>query len=267
MTEDEVAERCDALGWATTPVSAVLRAWAGHARTTARSVVSDPAFAHWHQCEGTWFVGVDALPNTEDGRVGDSSPLRAADLGPLGRLTGPLPALHRAQLSVTYPGYPKPREGEGEAAFRYRRNRDAAHVDGVLATGPDRRRRVQEPHAFILGLPLTCADPEASPLVVWEGSHRIMRAAFVQAFEGHVRNSWSDLDVTDAYQAARREVFETCRRVPVIVPPGGAFLLHRLALHGVAPWLAGAEADPDGRMIAYFRPPMPGGVPAWLDLA
>ena len=38
-------------------------------------------------------------------------------------------ALHPAQLSVIYPGYPKPRVGESEAAGRYRAKRDAAHLD------------------------------------------------------------------------------------------------------------------------------------------
>lgn len=266
MPERTVKDDFAMLGWAVGPANTALKDWAVHALKTARTVVTDPAMAHWHQCEGTWFVGVDALPNAADGRVGASAPLRRADLHPLGHITGPLPALHNAQLSVTYPGYPRPREGESDAAFRYRRNRDAAHVDGVLATGSARRRRVQEPHAFILGLPLTRADPEASPLVVWEGSHHIMRAAFTQVFEGYARDTWSEVDVTEAYQAARREVFETCRRVPVLAAPGSALVLHRLALHGVAPWEDGAKADPDGRMIAYFRPPMPGGVSAWLDL-
>jgi hypothetical protein len=48
-------------------------------------------------------------------------------------------------------------------------------------------------------------------------------------------------------------------------PPGCAYLLHRLTLHGVAPWDASAQAAPEGRLIAYFRPPMPGGARAWVD--
>jgi len=38
-----------------------------------------------------------------------------------------------------------------------------------------------------------------------------------------------------------------------------------MTLHGVAPWSQNASAGPDGRMIAYFRPEMSGGVPAWLS--
>ena len=253
-------------GWAAIAPDAGREAWRVAARIAAQRAVRDPELAHWHQCEGTWFVGVDALPNAPDGRLPDGPALTTTALGPLGRLTGPLPDLHPAQLSVIYPGYPKPRLGEGEAAFRYRRNRDAAHVDGVMATGPDRRRKVQEPHAFVLGLPLTEASADAAPMVIWEGSHQIMRAAFSAAFANHPPETWADIDVTDVYQAARREVFERCPRVAIHVPPGGAFLLHRLALHGVGPWGAAATASRDGRMIAYFRPLMPGGVPAWVNL-
>ncbi len=72
------------------------------------------------------------------------------------------------------------------------------------------------------------------------------------------------MDVTEAYHAARREVFETCARVVVHARPGEAYLIHRLALHGVAPWRAGAKAPPEGRMIAYFRPEI--GSPAdWIE--
>ena len=70
--------------------------------------------------------------------------------------------------------------------------------------------------------------------------------------------------MTEVYQAARREVFETCARVELPLKVGEVVLLHRLCLHGIAPWTEGAEAAPEGRMIAYFRPEMPGGVGAWL---
>ena len=45
---------------------------------------------------------------------------------------------HKAQLSVIFPGYPKPRIGDSEAAFEYRRKRDAAHVDGLLPIGEEK---------------------------------------------------------------------------------------------------------------------------------
>ncbi len=247
-------------GWARYPADPRILAWAKAAHRVAVGVAEDPGMqARWLQCEGTWFVGVDALPSATDGSVG-GVPLAGTVIDALGAL----PPLHPAQLSITYPGYPRPREGESEAGFRYRLKRDAAHVDGITAEGAERRRMIREPHAFILGLPLTRCAPEASPLVVWEGSHVILRAALSEALAPQDPQDWGQVDVTEAYQAARRKVFETCPRVPVPVIPGEALLLHRLTLHGVGPWAEGAFAPPEGRMIAYFRPPMAGGAEAWL---
>lgn len=241
-------------GWALFPAEAALREWAGEARVAAFARTSDPAQrAQWLDCEGTWFVGVDTLPNDADGRVGASAPLSCAALDAARALYGALP-LHPGQVSVTYPGYPRPRTGETEAAFRYRLNRDAAHVDGLLPVGDARRRKLHERHAYILGLPLTDTDEGASPMVVWEGSHEIMRRAFLAALEGTSPEHWHGIDLTEVYTAARREAFETCRRVTVQGPPGTAYLVHRLALHGVAPWQDGASVPPEGRMVAYFRP-------------
>jgi hypothetical protein len=112
-----------------------------------------------------------------------------------------------------------------------------------------------------LGLPLNLSD--ASPLVVWEGSHLILQAALREALAPHKPETWGDVDVTQAYTAARRRIFDTCPRIPLQVRPGEATLLHRLTLHGVAPWEAGATAPPEGRIIAYFRPLM-GSVQDWL---
>ncbi len=253
-------------GWARFGVDPAVADWVRHALPLAQAAVQDPALSHWRQCEGTWFVGVDALPNDSRGRVGGSQPLAGEAVDFISRHFGPMPELHRAQVSVVYPGYPRPRDGETDTAFRYRRNRDAAHVDGILAVGPDRVRKILEPHAFILGLPLTSASSDAAPLVVWEGSHAVMRAAFTQALKAADPRDYADIDVTEAYKIARRRVFETCRRVELPAQPGEAILLHRLALHGVAPWAETARAGPDGRMIVYFRPECPGGVVDWLNL-
>ncbi len=248
-------------GWTRFAADPATRAWAAAAHEAGRAVLADPAQrATWLQCEGTWFVGVDALPTAPDGSIG-GVPLAGAAPEAL----APLPDLHPAQLSITFPGYPRPRAGESEAGFRYRLKRDAAHVDGVLAEGAARRRRIREPHAWILGLPLTEADAGASPLVAWEGSHLVMRDALRGALAGHPPETWGEVDVTDAYQAARRRCFETCRRVELPAAPGEALLLHRLTLHGIAPWAEGAQAPPEGRMVAYFRPRIMGGAEAWLS--
>lgn len=249
-----------AQGWRRFAHDPALAEWVHAVRPYALKALDDPALSHWMQCEGTWFVGVDALANDATGAVAGSGPLRGLAVDAIAQLYGPVAPLHRAQLSTVFPGYPQPRAGESDAAFRYRRTRDGAHVDGLLAEGPERRRFLREPHAWILGLPLSEAAPGAAPLVVWDGSHRIMGDAFRAALAGQ----GEETDVTDAYQAARRQVFATCTRRTLPARPGEAILLHRHLLHGVAPWQDGASAPSEGRMIAYFRPELVGGLTDWL---
>lgn len=242
------------LGYLRFPAERAVEAWAAHARGFAAAAARDPAQAHWLRCGGTWFVGVDALPNDAQGRVGGGPQLGGMAMDFIARdlrLTLPL---HRAQVSICYPGYPQPSAEESPTAYQFRLKRDAAHVDGLLADGPEKRRYVKEPHAYILGLPLTRQSDDAAPLVVWEGSHLIMREMFRETFAGHAPEEWHMLDVTEPYQAARRQVFATCRRIELAANPGEATLLHRHLLHGVAPWGEKATAPDDGRMIAYFRP-------------
>ena len=106
-------------------------------------------------------MSVEKTFRKDYGSLGDT-PLNGAVIGDL----SPLPELHPAQVSAVYPGYPKPRQGESDAAFRYRLNRDAAHVDGLLAIGPERRRMLRERHAYILGLPLTECSETAAPMTI-----------------------------------------------------------------------------------------------------
>ncbi|OSQ50715.1 hypothetical protein [Marivita geojedonensis] len=234
--------------------------WAVAARHVAERVTRDPAMrAQWLQCEGTWFVGVDALRSDPQGTVA-GVPLA----GPAVDRIGQRQDLHPAQLSVTYPGYPRPRAGESDVAFRYRLNRDAAHMDGLLAEGSPKRRFLRERHDWILGLPLTETSPGASPLVVWDGSHHILQAALTDAL-GHLPEAdWPVTDITDIYQAARKRVFSECRRISLFSRPGEAVLLNPFLLHGVAPWQHSAIAPAAGRMVAYLRPESPekGGI--WL---
>ena len=239
-------------GWTVLPANPARLAWVASALAAARAVLA--AGGEW-RCGGTWFPGVDALPNDADGRIGDGTL-------PEGLPDAPRP-LHRAQLSVTRPGYPQSWPGEGEAAFGYRLRRDAAHLDGLLPIGPDRRRHLREPHAWIAGIALTKADPGAAPLVVWEESHRAMRAALASALKGHDPAEWGAVDLTETYQSARRSVFERCARREIPLLPGEMVVMHRHLLHGIAPWQAGAQAAPEGRMIAYFRPCLP-TLAGWL---
>ncbi|MBL4929378.1 hypothetical protein [Fuscibacter oryzae] len=210
------------------------------------------------RCGGTWDVGLDLLPNEPDGSIGGVAfPWAALGLTPQ--------PLHRAQLSTVYPGYPQPSDEETEAAYRFRLTRDAAHLDGLLAIGPDRQRMVKEPHGWILGIPLNDCSADAAPLVAWQGSANILRAALLAAFGDSPPEQWGDIDVTAAYTAARRQIFETCPRVELPTRPGEATLMHRLTLHGVAPWAKGATAPAEGRIIAYFRPVM-GSVQEWVGV-
>ncbi len=196
---------------------------------------------------GTWFVGLDALPNAADGSVAG-----VALQGPWQDMV-PTPATwHPAQVSGVFPGYPGRDAGDTDAGFRYRRDRGAAHLDGLLAEGPAKRRFLREPHGFILGLPLDGC--RAAPLLVWPGSHQIMGDALRGAIGACDPGA---VDLTDAYVAARREVFDTIAPVPVRADPGGAILLHRHLLHGIDIWRDAEAGGAKQRLIAYFRPLFP----------
>lgn len=221
------------------------RSWAVAAGTLARSLSNQPEHRLRNLRHGkTWFVGVDLLPNDANGAIADI-PLR-------GPWQAHLPVhrpLHRAQVSIVYPGYPRQDPEESEANHRYRVRRRAAHMDGLLPEGPERRRYPREFHAYVLGVHLDgCSQ---APTVYWRGSHRIMGQAMRAAIAG--RDS-AQVDVTEAYHAARRHVFETCEMVPLDgATVGASFLMHRFTLHGTEPWEA-ATQEGESRMIAFLRP-------------
>lgn len=250
-------------GWVSFPYEDRVARWTQKAFELAEERVRDPQEAEWLRCGGTWFVGVDTLPNDARGCVAGGMALSGTALDAAEAIYGQIP-LHRGQVSVIYPGYPKPYDGESESAFGFRLRRDAAHVDGLLPVGECRRRHLMERHAYLLGLPLTECSADASPLTVWENSHHMMRRAFEEALSGTPQEDWDQVDLTDIYKETRRAVFERCKRVLVPARPGEAYLVHRLALHGVAPWQDGAQAPEAGRMIVYFRPEWPTLTDAWL---
>lgn len=255
-------ETFHAQGWLRFPFDAKIAEWAAHALPHALRSAGDAAFAHWLRCGGTWFVGVDALPNDASGRVA-GGPVLSGTVIEFLRGLGLERPLHPAQVSVCYHGYPKPYDAESAAAFSYRVKRDAAHVDGLHGEGPARRRFLKEPHAWILGLPLNRVDARAAPLTVWSGSHIIMKRCFEEVYGLVPPERWPEIDITEAYQAARRKVFDSCARVPLPVKPGEATLLHRHLLHGVAPWPEDVPSTEHGRVIAYFRPEW-GSMDEWL---
>lgn len=254
-------------GWVAFPHDRTVARWVDGARQVADRLIEDPEIsARWTRCGGTWFAGVNVFPNDRLGGIEGEVPALSGPAIDFVRSELGLSGFDwdRAQISVCFEGYPRPSEDESDANFRYRLNRDAAHVDGLLRD-KDRRRRPSETHGFVLGLPLGTADPLAAPLVVWEGSHEIMREAFRKRLDAGIQpEDWRRQDVTDAYVAARKACFETCKRTVVTAQPGEAYLVHRLALHGVAPW---TSARSGSRAIAYFRPdPYPNApMTWWLD--
>ena len=242
-------------GWIVFPPEEAVMDWVNEVQKPALATAEDPKFSQWHRCQGTWFVGVNVLGNDAAGRVQGGAAFRGAVKYFLDRhLAFGDYGFDAGQVSIIYPGYPKPREGESQAAFAFRRDRDAAHVDGLHPSGVDAARHQNEFQALLLGVSITMADERAAPLVVWEGSHRIMAQLYRKAFDNIAAYDWPKVDLTAAYHAARRQIFASCKRQIVHVPLGGAYLVHRFALHGVAPWQDDALVDPKGRAIVYFRP-------------
>ncbi|MGI9383348.1 MAG: hypothetical protein ACR2PO_09345 [Methyloligellaceae bacterium] len=252
-------------GWRHFSYDRALAAWVSQTLPTAREAVAAPENSHWLRCGGTWFAGVNVLPNDAQGAVRNGTEIvgKVVDF-----IHDVLKLKHfawdRAQVSVCYPGYPKPMARESEAAYRYRRDRDAAHVDGLVREGQRRRRHLREHHGFLLGIPMIETNAGASPFVIWEGSHEVIRKAFAAQFKCMPPERWDEVDVTEIYHAARRKIFDTCRRTEIVARPGEAFLVHRFALHGTARWRDTEHAGPDGRMIVYFRPEI-GASGDWLN--
>jgi hypothetical protein len=251
-------------GWCQFDFDPLLFEWVESALAPARETVCAESNARWYRYQNTWFAGVNVLPNDVQGEIGNSGPLqgRAVDFIETGLGLRNF-AWDAAQISVCFPGYPQPMDGESSAKGRFRRERDAAHVDGLLPVGEERRRHLREHHGFILGIPMVQFSSGASPFVVWEKSHEIMRDYFTRRFSDIPPDQWGDIDLTEVYHEARKQAFENCKRVEIHARPGEAFLAHRLVLHGMAPWREDAEAGDDGRMICYFRPD-PFGPGEWL---
>lgn len=254
-------------GWAKFPCERSVLEWLEVAGAAAVAASEDAELRRdWLRCDGTWFVGVDALANDPEGRVAGSNALRSSALqAAYGLSDHAVAGLHPGQVSVTYPGYPRQGGEESDAAFRFRRDRDATHLDGLRPIGPERRRMMREYHAFILGFPASYAAPGAAPLVVWEGSAAMVARALRAALAPHPVDQWETVDLTEVYGNVRRAVFQTCERIEVPALPGEAVLLHRHTLHGIAPWEDGAIVDADGRAVIYFRPEFKSGFVDWLE--
>ncbi len=248
----------DILGWAKLPYDAHLAKWVKNTRPLAVQAANNPENrANWLRCQGTWFVGVDVLT--------EAAPL----VGPM--LQAAQYAIGQedfdwglGQISTCYKGYPKQDALETDGMFTYRQNRDFAHLDGLKAVGPNRLRKMEAFHGFILGIPLNDTPPQAAPFVIWQGSHLIFRDMLATAYAGIAPENWHQVDITKVYQQTRAEIFKTCKRVEIHAKPGEAYIAHRFALHGMAAWNEGLDGPDQGRMVAYFRPYWDGGLHGWL---
>ena len=150
---DALRSAFDQNGWVKFDYDDAVAAWVDHVTPLARETRNDPdQIAKWLRANGTWFVGVNAIANDGQGRVGDGPALT-------GQLRDFIEArfgwheLDRAQVSITYPGYPQPDPHETDAGFRYRRDRDAAHLDGLKPELPGGGRCADEAHAYVIGIP------------------------------------------------------------------------------------------------------------------
>ena len=242
-------------GWCRFELDPTLARWVAEIAPVAHASAAASENARWLRCGGTWFVGVNALPNAPDGALARGSPLagRAVDFirNDLG-LTEFF--WDRGQVSIVYPGYPRQMRTESAAAFRYRNRHDAAHIDGLKREGPQRRRYLRNFQEFIFGIPTAAVAADNSPPVVWEKSHVLVREALIERFAAVPPERWPQEDVTALYKALRRRIFRTCRRVVLTGMPGEAWLVHRLTLHGVAPWTRAAAETAAPRSVVYFRP-------------
>lgn len=246
-------------GWCVFPYDEKIEAWRQAALPLAQQAAHHPDNAVWLRCSGTWFVGVNALKNDRFGTVkthdGSDVPLHGKVIEVINHLQGlGTYDWDKAQVSICYPSYPQPSAAESDKAFRFRKSKDAAHIDGLHPEGPRRRRHLRETHGFILGIPMVEFSTDASPFVVWDRSHELIRNSLEDLYRNHSVDCWGDLDITEQYQSFRQNAFDQCQRLEIHAKPGEAFLVHRFALHGMAPWGADATAEENGRMICYFRP-------------
>jgi hypothetical protein len=248
----------DRLGWAKLPFDPNLAAWLENTRPQANRAINDPENrAKWLRSQGTWFVGVDVLhdyPPLPDAILQAAKFAIGCDVTDWGL----------GQISVCTMGYPLQDTAETTPMFNYRKTRDYAHLDGLKAVGPKRRRKMEEFHGFILGIPLNKTPPKAAPFVIWQGSHLIFRDMLAKTYAGHPPETWAKIDITETYQKTRTRIFKTCKRVEIHARPGEAYLAHRFALHGMATWDAALNGPDEGRQIAYFRPFWDQDLHGWL---
>ena len=243
------------LGWQTLPRDQSVLDWTSCVRTWVDAKLIAKQFSPSQlRCGGTWFAGVNFLENKGSGEFNGISFSGHSVAEILKQFGVYFDGWDSAQVSICYPGYPKKMNEESTAAFEYRKKRYGAHVDGIIPVGINKRRFLKEPHAFVLGIPLSDFNKYAAPLVVWEGSHKIIRSMIWEKLKNFDPQSWTNIDITENYHEARRIIFNTCKPKIITAPVGSTYIIHRHSLHGIMPWDKRGDSEASGRMIAYFRP-------------
>ncbi len=247
-------------GWCKFDADQAILAWVETALPYAQTCLNEPEMQHWWRYQNTWFVGVNCLANDIGGSLENGPAIGGAAIDFIQQELSHRLSNHldRAQVSVICPGYPKASSRDSDSAFRYRQQRDAAHVDGLLKEGKERYAR--EYHAYILAIGMNDSDAAASPFVVWDGSHQVIQQALSRELSGFPADNAANRPITDCYQEARKRIFETCQRVQVPLKQGEALVAHRLLLHGTATWQSNQSFP---RMLCFFRPQTM-GLSQWL---
>ena len=245
-------------GWVKFDYNATIDNWVNQARPFVKQAMEHDDNQHWWRCGNTWFVGVNLLPNDNQGNIGDGFLSGEVNDFIQQYFIMPEKGFDRAQISTCVPGYPQPSVNESGTAFNFRLNKDAAHVDGVLPI--NKRRFLQEYHAFILGIPLTDIDINTSPFVIWEQSHSIIEQTFSQRFNNIPYHQWQHEDITECYKSARQQVLDSCKRRVIEAKVGEVYFAHRLSVHGMTRWKQTENTSEhnkttkSNRTICYFRP-------------
>ena len=91
-----MADRFSERGWARFPFEESVRSWATFADQAALKAEADP-HPDMLRCDGTWFVGVNALANDETGRLPGGPALIGAAIDAAWRVAGRRIPLDMAQ--------------------------------------------------------------------------------------------------------------------------------------------------------------------------
>ncbi len=230
-----------------------LVSWIDSISSAAEAILADPAHSHWWRCGGTWFAGVNILDNDAQGKYRDSLPLQGAAFDFMqSHILPHIPRcniLDRAQISVCTFGYPqKDSNDNDEIGYNFRKNRDAAHLDGLLKE--NNLRFLREYHGYILGIGLNDVDEDSAPVVIYEKSHLYIKEWLSSHFK-NTNEPWDNIDLTESYKTIRHEILQSCKRICLPLKKGEALLLHRFSIHGTSPWLSSATIP---RKLAFFRP-------------